>query len=171
MKRILILTLPVLLVMISVVHAVEPPSKNVETGPTSVLQRGEPQGGPLPFPEQMIAGDVTVGTPATPIGGVMVKLFADGRLIDVAHTTSGGAYDLRLPLDVEDDETVVIWFVATSGNYVPRCVLLKKSANARKANIFSRCMLEVEMRPQMQVDVRLMTADETLASLKDSGCL
>ena len=54
---------------------------------------------------------------------------------------------------------------------MPKCVLLKKSSNARRANLFSRCVLEVEMRPQMQVDVRVMTEDETVASLKDSGCL
>ena len=171
MKRTLFLTLSVFLVLVSVLFAVEPATKTVETGSKSVLQRAELEGGPLPFPEQLIAGDVTVGAADTPIGGVMVKLFANGRLIDIAHTTSTGAYDLRLPLNVEDDETVVLWFVATSGNYVPKCVLLKKSSNARRANLFSRCVLEVEMRPQMQVDIRLMTEGETVTSLKNSRCL
>jgi hypothetical protein len=171
MKRALFLTLLVFLALVSALLAVEPTTKTTQPGRTSALQRGDLEGGPLPFPEQMIAGDVTVGAADTPLGGVMVKLFADGRLIDVAHTTSSGAYDIRLPLNVEDDETVVLWFIATSGNYVPRCVLLKKSSNAGKANLFSRCVLEVEMRPQMQVDVRLMTEAELVASMKDSGCL
>jgi hypothetical protein len=171
MKRTLILAPLVFLVLVSVLFAVEPADKTVRTGATSALQRAELEGGPLPFPEQLIAGDVTAGTADTPIGGVMVKLFADGRLIDIAHTTSSGSYDIRLPLNVDDDETVVLWFIATSGNYVPRCVLLKKSSNARRANLFSRCVLEMEMRPQMQVDVRLMTEAETVKSFKDSGCL
>ncbi len=171
MRRILSLTLPVFLVLISVVHAVEPATKTQETSRTSVLQRAELEGGPLPFPEQMIAGDVTAGITDTPVGGVMVKLFADGRLVDVAHTTSAGSYDMRLPLNVEEDETVVLWFIATSGNYVPRCVVLKKSASARTANIFSRCALKAEMRPRMQVDVRLMTEGEMVASLRDRDCL
>ena len=171
MKRTLFLTLLVFLVLVSALLAVEPTSKTVRTESTSALQRGKMDGGPLPFPEQLIAGDVTAGAGDTPIGGVMVKLFADGRLIDVAHTNSTGAYDISLPLNIDDDETVVLWFIATSGNYVPRCVLLKKSSNARRANLFSRCVLEVEMRPQMQVDVRVMTESETVVSLKDSGCL
>lgn len=171
MRRTLILTLPVFLVLISVGHAVEPATKTQETSRASVLQRTELEGGPLPFPEQMIAGDVTAGITDTPVGGVMVKLFADGRLVDIAHTSSTGAYDLRLPLNVEEDETVVLWFVATSGNYVPQCVVLKKSGDARKANVFSRCTLEVDMRPQMQVDVRLMTEGELVASLKAKDCL
>jgi len=170
MRRKLILTLPVFLILISVAYAVEPGEQIQEPG-RSLLQHTEMEGGPLPFPEQLIAGDVTAGTTSTPVGGVMVKLFANGRLVEVAHTTSTGAYEMRLPLNVETDETVVLWFMATSGNYVPLCVVLKKSSGARKARVFSRCTPEVEMRPQMQVDVRLMTESETVASLKDKNCL
>lgn len=171
MKRMLLLTLPVFLILVSVLEAVEPTDRTEQTSGTSALQRSELEGGPLPFPEQIISGDVTVGNTDTPLGGVMVKLFADGRLVDVAHTASSGSYDLSLPLNVEEDETVVLWFMATSGNYLPSCVVLKESSRARKANIFSKCVLRVEMRPQMQVDVRLMTEGELVASLKNKKCL
>lgn len=171
MRRTLLLALPVIFILISVARAVDPVTKTEDTSRSSALQRTELEPGPLPFPEQMVAGEVTVGITDTPIGGVVVKLFADGRLIDVAHTTSTGAYVMRLPLSVEKDETVVLWFIATSGNYMPRCVVLKESVRAHKANIFSRCTLSADMRPRMQVDVRMMSESETVASLKNRDCL
>jgi hypothetical protein len=101
----------------------------------------------------------------------MVKLFADGVRVDVTHTTATGAYELRLPLDVEADETVVLWFISTTGNLLPQTVILKKSSAAMKANIFSRCVPEIRMRPQTRADVKLMTEAELAEMLKTKGCL
>jgi hypothetical protein len=118
----------------------------------------------------MVVGEVR-GSDGRPIGGVMVKLFADGHLVEIAHTTSAGSYEMPLPLNVERDETVVIWFVSTTGSLLPQCIVLKKSSNARKASLFSECTHEVRMRPQMRVDVTLVTEGELVASLKVKDCL
>jgi hypothetical protein len=120
----------------------------------------------------MVVGDV-VGSDGNPIGGVMVKLFADGLLVEVGHTTAAGSFELRLPLSVERDETVVLWFMSTTGtaSLLPQCVLLKKSSKAGKANLFSECTSKVRMRPQMRVDVTMLTESELVASLKLKGCL
>lgn len=170
MKPIIVIPCVILVLCWAAAHAVEPTTKPEESTPQSELLRSREQGGPLPFPEQMVVGEVT-GSDGKPIGGVMVKLFADGGLVEVGHTTSAGSYEMRLPLSVERDETVVMWFVSTTGSLVPQCVVLKKSSSARKANLFSECTLEVKMRPQMRVDVTLLTETEVVASLKMKGCM
>ena len=170
LKRIVLISCLILVIFWASGYAVEPTTKPEETTPQSELLRSREQGGPLPFPEQMVVGEVT-GSTGKPIGGVTVKLFADGRLVEVGHTTSAGSYEMRLPLSVERDETVVMWFASTTGNLMPQCVVLKKSSSARKASLFSECTLEVKMRPQMRVDVTLMTESEMVASLKMKNCL
>ena len=170
MKRLILISCVILSLVYSAAYAVEPGSKPDETSTSSGVDRNIDRGSPLPFPEQMVVGEV-VGSDGKPIGGVMVKLFADGLLIEVGHTTSGGSYELRLPLSIERDETVVMWFVSTTGVHLPQCIVLKKSSQASRANLFSECTHEARMRPQMRVDVTMMTEGELVASLKLKGCL
>jgi hypothetical protein len=170
MRKTLPFVLLVLILFSSVAFAVDPETKPDETRRTSDLQRDSHEGAPLPFPEQMVAGEVR-GPDDKDLGGVMVKLFADGRLIEVTHTTSAGAYEIRLPLSVEEDDTVVLWFIATTDNLLPQCVILKKSSAATRANIFSKCTPEVRMQPQIRVDVRMLTEGDLAASLKVKNCL
>ena len=170
MKRLILISCVIVVISISVGHAVEPGSKTDEGATSSGVTRRLDKGAPLPFPEQMVVGDV-LAADGKPIGGVMVKLFADGLMVEVGHTTAAGSYELRLPLSVERDETVVLWFMSTTGGYLPQCVLLKESSKAAKANLFSECIHEVRMRPQMRVDVTMMIESELVASLKLKGCL
>jgi hypothetical protein len=170
LKRLILISSVIFIAVCSAGHAVEPGSKSDETATSSDVSRRLDEGSPLPFPEQMVVGDV-VGPDGKPLGGVMIKLFADGLLVDVGHTTSAGTYELRLPLSVERDETVVMWFVSTTGSVLPQCIVLKKSSQARKASLFSACIHEVRMRPQMRVDVTMMTESELVASLKMKDCL
>jgi hypothetical protein len=128
------------------------------------------EGGPLPFPEQVVVGDVK-SSDGKPVAGVAIKLFADGRLIEIAHTTSAGSYEMKLPLSVEKDESVVMWFVESSSTFLPQCIVLKKSSMARSVNLFSECLVDVRMRPQMRVDATMLTEGELLASLKTRDCL
>jgi hypothetical protein len=170
LERLILISCVILAVLCSAGHAVEPGSKADDAATRSTVDRILDKGAPLPFPEQMVVGDV-VGSDGNPIGGVMVKLFADGLLVEVGHTTASGAYELRLPLSVERDETVVLWFMSTTSSLLPRCVLLKESSRAAKTSLFSDCINEVKMRPRMRVDVTMMTESELVASLKLKGCL
>lgn len=169
MRGIFLISCGILMLGYSFCGAVEPSTKPQET-PASDLVRDRDDGATLPFPEQVVAGEV-MGSDNKPIGGVMVKLFADGRLIEIAHTTASGSYEMKLPLSIEKDETVVIWFVASTDNLLPQCVLLKESAAARRANLFSGCTPEVSMRPQMRVDMTLVTEAEFVAALKVKDCM
>ncbi|MFH1313042.1 MAG: hypothetical protein ABIJ00_07405 [Candidatus Eisenbacteria bacterium] len=170
MDRLILISCVIVIVSCSVGHAVEPGSKADDAATRSEVTRTLDKGAPLPFPQQVIVGDV-VGADGKPIGGVMVKLFADGLLVEVGHTTAAGSFELRLPLNVERDETVVLWFMSTTESLLPQCVLLKESSRAAKANLFSKCINEVRMRPQMRVDVTMMGESEVVASLKLKGCL
>ena len=151
-------------------HGVEPSTKPEETTRPTELPRPEAEGAPLPFPEQMVVGTVTDAS-GGPLGGVTVKLFADGKLVEIGHSSSAGSYEMRLPLNVEKDETVVMWFVPGTGDLMPQMVVLKKSSVASDNNLFSQCAVEVRMRSQTRVDVRLVNESELISSLKTKGCL
>ena len=170
MSKITLIGLAVLILLYAASYAVEPPEKPEEPATQREMLRTEEEGGPLPFPEQMVVGDVK-DSKGTPLGGVTVKLFADGRLTEIGHTTATGSYEMRLPLSVDRDETVVMWFISTTEDLLPQSVVLKKSSRADRAKLFSNCTMEVKMRPQMRVDVTLMSEDEFISSLKVKGCL
>jgi hypothetical protein len=170
LKKVTICCLTALLLICAIGYAVEPTTKPEETPIQRDLPPAQSEGGPLPFPEQMIVGNVT-GSDGKPLGGVVVKLFANGQLVEVSHTTVSGSYEMRLPLNVEQDETVVMWFISTAGDLTPQVVVLKKSSAARNTSLFSPCTAEVRMRPQMRVDTRLVNESEFLSELKAKGCL
>ena len=170
MKTLTYLTFVVVLLLCSAALAVDPDTAPQETTPQPDLQRTVDEGAPQPFPEQMIVGKVT-GSDDSELGGVTVKLFANGRLVGVSHTTSAGDYETPLPLRIDQDETVVLWFIDTAGNYPPQKALIKESSRAREASLFSRCIREAKMRPQMRVDFNLLTDSGLAASYKTRGCL
>jgi hypothetical protein len=170
LSKITLIWLVVLILVYSASYGVEPPAKPEEPATQREMLRTEEQGGPLPFPEQMVVGDVK-DSKGTPLGGVTIKLFADGSLTEIAHTTATGSYEMRLPLSVDRDETVVMWFISTTEDLLPQYVVLKKSSGADRARLFSNCIIEVKMRPQMRVDATLLSESEFIASLKAKGCL
>lgn len=170
MKTFTCLVFAVVLLLCSGALAVDPDTTPQETTPQPDRQLTTDDGAPRPFPEQMIVGKLT-GSDDKPVGGVVVKLFADGKLVEVSHTTSAGDYEIPLPLRIDQDETVVLWFTDSAGTYSPQNVLIKKSSRAEAASLFSRCIRDVRMRPQMRVDFKLMTDSELAASYKARGCL
>jgi hypothetical protein len=169
MKRSLLVSLVLVALLALASYAAEPPGKPTGSGTQPPIQPTA-ENAPLSFPEQMISGSV-IDSGSKPLGGVAIKLFASGALVQVTHTTSSGAYELRVPLNLDRDETVVLWFVSTTEPLMPQAIVLKQSGAARSADLFSPCTRETKMRTQMRVDVKLLTENETIASLKGKGCL
>lgn len=123
----------------------------------------------LPFPRQFVLGQVK-DVSGVGVGGTSVKLFADGELVESARANAAGEFELDLPLNVETDETVVLWFVPTTDRYLMQCVVLKKSAVASQNGLFGRCAAQVDMQAQMSVEATLFTEDELVESVKARGC-
>lgn len=169
MKPVALIWLGLAALIFGQAYATEPTTRPEQTGTGIDVQR-ESQGVPLGFPEQIISGNVT-DSYGKALSGVAIKLFAAGTLIHVGYTTSSGAYEMPLPLNVEKDETVVLWFVSTDRPLLPQHVVLKQSSYAKKGELFGPCALEAKMRPQMRVDVRLLNENEEMAALKARGCL
>jgi hypothetical protein len=168
MKRNLFL-LVVVAALAAASYAAEPTGKPEGTGVKPPLPT-TPENAPLAFPEQMISGIVTDSGEKS-LGGVAIKLFANGSLVQVTHTTSSGAYELRVPLNLDRDETVVLWFISTTEPLMPQTIVLKQSGAAHSGGLFSPCTREIRMRAQMRVDVKLLTEGEALAALRGKGCL
>jgi hypothetical protein len=169
MKSSLVVSLVLVASLALASYAAEPPGKPTGGGTQPPIQPN-PENAPLSFPEQMISGSVT-DSGSQPLGGVAIKLFASGALVEVTYTTASGAYEVRVPLNLDRDETVVLWFVSTSEPLMPQAIVLKQSGEARSAGLFSPCTRETKMRTQMRVDVKLLTESEAVASLKGKGCL
>ncbi len=169
MGKYLMLIVVGLLIFGVAAYAAEPSTAPGEQKPQSKDIRNIDTGSPLPFPEQMIAGEVTDSS-GKPLPGVIVKLFADGRLIQSTTSTEAGSYELRLPVNMEADETVVVWFIPSRDNLLPKYVVLKESSAAHKAKIFSPCTEHVRIRPQMRLDVKLLNESEYVAALKVKNC-
>jgi len=158
-------------------YAVEPTSRPEEKDEvqksrqqTQRIEESQAQPGTgLPFPRQLVIGKVTDSS-GKAMSNVGVKLFADGELLEASRTSTSGDFELSLPLNVETDQTVIMWFVPSTDMYLMQCVVLKKSDVARQHSLFSRCVAVAELRPQMQVDISLMTEDELLAMVKARGC-
>jgi hypothetical protein len=123
----------------------------------------------MPFPRQFVMGKVADATGAG-MPGVTVKLFADGELVESDRANSSGEFELDLPLNMETDETVVLWFVPGTDQYLMKCIVLKKSAVASQMGMFGRCANEVEMQAQMRVDTSLLTEDQLVEFIKARGC-
>jgi hypothetical protein len=169
MRRIVLAAVALSVLVWASGRAAEPSGKPEDAGKAGEILR-QSQSAPLAFPEQVISGNVT-DSAGKPLSGVIIKLFANGSLVRVAHTTSTGAYEMPMPLNVEEDETVVLWFLSGGKALQPQTVVLKQGSRARSANLFSPCALAAKMRPQMRVDVKLLTENEELAALKGRGCL
>jgi hypothetical protein len=170
MKRSMLLACVILVLLYSLGFAVDPTTKPEERSSQTELEHTKTEGGPQPFPEQMIGGQVT-DPESKPLGGVTIKLFADGKLVEVAHTTSNGDYEMPLPLSIEKDETVVLWFVPGTVDLSPLPVVLKESSRAQQAKCFSECTQRVRMRPQMRVDLQMLSDSGLIASYRARGCL
>jgi hypothetical protein len=156
------------------VDPVSPPPEDQETPRThqeqQMLDAAQAQPGTTPpFPRQFIVGKVT-GAGGTPMGGTGVKLFADGELVAWDQTNPSGDFELDLPLHMETDQSVVLWFVPSTDRYVMQAVVVKKSEVARMNGLFGPCAIEVDMQPQMRVDISLLTGDELVESIKARGC-
>ena len=158
-------------------YAVDPASSPPEEQSTTrsrqeqqLLEAAQTQPGTAaPFPRQFIMGKVT-DVAGAGMGGTGVKLFADGELVESGQTNSSGDFEIDLPINIETDETVVLWFVPSTDRYVMQCVVAKKSAVAKQYGLFGRCVTEAQLQAQMRVDVSMMTEDEAVAHIKAKGC-
>jgi hypothetical protein len=169
MRRMIFLAVAAAVLVWAPAHAAEPSGKPEDATKSGDLQR-EAQNAPLAFPEQVISGNIT-DSAGEPLAGVIVKLFANGSLVKVAHSAPSGAYEMPMPLNLERDETVVLWFLSTGRPLQPQAVVLKQCSRARSQNLFSPCTLSAKMRPQMRLDIKLLTENEDLSALKGKGCL
>ncbi len=144
------------------------PSQEQTPQPTS--PQGSQWGASMGFPEQILVGRVG-DSKNNPIEGVMVKLFANGKLVGSTKTAASGDFELKVPLKLDADETVTIWFIPSTGNLMPKMVVLKQSAAAQKGGLFSPCIDQAKLSQQTRLDVRLLQEGEYIASLKAKGCL
>jgi hypothetical protein len=159
-------------------RAVDPPTAPPDQTDETVRSRQEQQmldeaqtqsGTALPFPKQFIMGRVT-DSAGMGMGGCEVKLFADGEFIEADRSNPEGDFELNLPLNIETDETVVLWVVPLTDRYVMQCVVIKKSEVARNSRLFGPCAIEVSMEAQMRIEATVLTPEELAQSIKARGC-
>jgi hypothetical protein len=158
-------------------YAVEPASKPPEDPNATRNERQRDlldaaqskTGTSAPFPRQFVMGKVT-DLAGTGMGGTKVKLFADGEILESVQTNPSGYYEIELPLNIEKNQTVVLWFVPGTDRFLMQCVVLKKSQVADHNAIFGPCATTANIAAQMSLDVTMMTEDQLIEAIKAKGC-
>ena len=106
-----------------------------------------------------------------PMPGVKVKLFVDGLLVISTVTDQAGAYNLRYPIDIGKDRTVMLWYVAPGTEWVPKAVVLHESRAAIAAHLISTCIPRVQVRPYLEFNVQIVDVQTRSKQIANSGCL
>jgi hypothetical protein len=106
-----------------------------------------------------------------PQPGIGVKAFSGGLLRGTAVTDQDGRYDLGFPVDIESDPSVVVWWLPGATRQVPELLVLRESAQARAARLWSPCLPRLELAPDLSYDLTLRREDEKLEQLASSDCL
>ncbi|MFH0778342.1 MAG: carboxypeptidase-like regulatory domain-containing protein [Candidatus Eisenbacteria bacterium] len=107
----------------------------------------------------------------TPLKDVRVKLFVDGLLVHSTTTDKAGTYQLRYPIDIGKDKTVMLWYVSPENQLVPKAVVLHESRAAATAGFVSPCIPRVQVKPFLEFRVQMVDIATRNRQLAQSGCL
>ncbi|KPJ61352.1 MAG: hypothetical protein AMJ46_01185 [Latescibacteria bacterium DG_63] len=162
-----LLTVVLLFVAIDIARAVPPP----EQQPPEQTTRAEPPQFLRPIEGETSIGGMVMDQTQNPMSGVQVKLFVDG--LNVASTTTdlAGSYDLRYPIDIGKDKTVILWYVAPGTEWVPKAVVLHESRAAISARLISSCIPRVQVNPFLEFNVQMVDVATRNKQIAKSGCL
>jgi hypothetical protein len=106
-----------------------------------------------------------------PLRDVAVKLFVEGVLVASTTTDPTGAYDMRYPIDVGKDKTVMLWYVAPGTLWVPKAVVLHESKAALTSKAISPCIPRVQVKPFLEFNVQMVDVPTRNRQIAQSGCL
>jgi hypothetical protein len=106
-----------------------------------------------------------------PLTGAQVKLFVDGIMVASVIADAGGFYNLKYPIDIGKDKTIVLWYVAPTSDWVSKAVVLKESKAALAAGLISPCIPRVDVKPFLEFNVQMVDVATRNKQLAQSGCL
>jgi len=106
-----------------------------------------------------------------PLKDVMVKLFVEGVVAASAQTDGAGAYNLKYPIDIGKDKTVMLWYVAPGTQWVSKAVVLHESKAALASNLISPCIPRVQVKPFLEFNVQMVDVATRNRQIAQSGCL
>jgi hypothetical protein len=160
-------TVVLLLAGTAFLYAVPPP----EQQPPEQTPRQEPPQFLRPIEGETSIGGLVSDQNQNAMSGVGVKLFVDG--LNVASTTTdlAGSYDLRYPIDIGKDKTVMLWYVAPGNEWVPKAVVLHESRAAIAANLISPCIPRVQVKPFLEFNVQMVDVPTRNKQIAHSGCI
>jgi hypothetical protein len=162
-----LLTVVLLLVAADIARAVPPPDQQ----PPEQTARSEPPQFLRPIEGETSIGGLVSDQMKNPMSGVQVKLFVDGLNVASVPTDLAGAYNLRYPIDIGKDKTVVLWYVASETDWVPKAVVLHESRAALSARLISSCIPRVQVKPFLEFNVQMVDVSTRNRQVAQSGCL
>jgi hypothetical protein len=169
MRRLLIglLTVVLLLIAAEIARPVPPPDQQ----PPEQTARSEPPQFLRPIEGETSIGGMVSDQVKNAMSGVQVKLFVDGLNVAAVATDLAGAYNLRYPIDIGKDKTVVLWYIAPGTEWVPKAVVLHESRAALSARLISSCIPRVQVKPFLEFNVTMVDVPTRNKQIAHSGCL
>ncbi len=169
MRRLLIglLTVVLLLIAAEIARPVPPPDQQ----PPEQTARSEPPQFLRPIEGETSIGGMVSDQAKNAMPGVHVKLFVDGLNVAAVTTDLAGAYNLRYPIDIGKDKTVVLWYVAPGSEWVPKAVVLHESRAALSTRLISLCIPRVQVKPFLEFNVTMVDVPTRNQQIAHSGCL
>lgn len=127
---------------------------------------------------QMPAVDVegrVVDASGRPLGGVLVKAFADGLISGSATSDTDGSFRLAATLvETSGKGSAVLWFDSPRDEHLDALVVLWTGDAAKAAGVFPPCTQILPVhggRTIGKVEVTMRTADERRKAVAASECL
>jgi hypothetical protein len=108
-----------------------------------------------------------------PLGGIAVKVFADGVLTGSATTAADGFFALVTNPMESGKGSAVVWFQSPDPEaYVDSWIVLWVSDSAKQSGLFPPCTERVAgSRGTREVEITLRSADERRKVVVESKCL
>jgi hypothetical protein len=120
----------------------------------------------------MVVGGNVVSRSGQPIGGVVVKMFANGVILNSTTTNPEGSFEIEGNPSVGGNNTTVLWFESPGSDRVSSSVILSLGDIAREQRLFPGCTPRLDfLGSTARVEVTMLTVDERNAAIRESGCL
>lgn len=140
------------------------PPRHSRRDPGALPQQGESAG--------LQVGGRVVDADGQPLGGIVVKMFANGMIISSATTTPDGSFEIEGNPQIGGNNTTTLWFQGQGDRFLPTGVILALGSVAAEKKLYPDCTRTVDfLGNTARIEVTMMTLDQRNAVIQESDCL
>jgi len=132
--------------------------------PGALPQQGQPAG--------LQVGGHVLDQGGSPLPGVVVKMFANGSIINSTTSNPDGGFEIEGNPQLGGNNTAVLWFQVPGSELLPSSVILSLGSVAAERHLYSDCTPRIQfLGNAARVEVTMMTLAQRNRAVQTSGCL